>query len=250
MAEIFHLYGLLIGLGILGGSFVSEKIQKRLQKYCNKYAEINLEQVLSFVVIPAIIGARAYHVIDYWVFYRQNFGQVLMLWNGGLGIWGGLLGGILGVFFYSKIKKKNIWLVLDLVSFGLLVGQMIGRLGNFFNSELFGKPTDLAWGIFIKEELRPIGYKNYEKFHPLFFYEIMINGLALLLLLKLSKKKRKIGFFVSVYFISYGLTRFFLDFLRIRNWQVIEIGISQIISVVFILIGIIKLIYKGKINKI
>jgi len=254
---IFHLYGFFIGLGIVIGAWISEQTRKTLD---SKHSIINasIYDVLPWVVIPGILGARLYHVIDYWSYYSQNLTEIFYLWNGGLGIYGGILGGTVGLGIYlsikvwKELKKKEIkewfhcftaqlfnW--LDVIAFGLPLGQAIGRIGNYFNQELYGLPTNLPWGIYINPENRLPGFAGFSKFHPLFAYEAIWDIIIFIILITIIKRKNKLrlGSYFFIYLGLYGLGRFFLEFLRINPWSIGRINVAQGISTGVILISLI-----------
>ena len=225
-----HLYGFFVGLGIVAGIIVVEKINKK----------ILTAELFSWIIIPAIFGARIYHVIDYWQYYQENLWQILYLWQGGLAIYGSIIGGFIGLWFYSKLKKINIFAVCDVIAIGLPIGQAIGRLGNFFNKELYGLPTSLPWGIYI----------NNKKYHPLFSYEAIWDILIFIVLIILIKtnKKRKTGFFFFSYLGLYSFGRFWLDFLRIDPWKIGTLAVSQYISLIFLAISLYSISYVPRKN--
>lgn len=223
----FHLYGLLIGLGILLGAFAGGRIVK-----------VKMSEVwdgLLWVVGGGLVGARLYHVLDYFSYYWLHPGEIVMLWKGGMGIFGGMVGGVVGLYWWLKRenKLKQLRKYLDVVGFGLPVGQFIGRWGNYFNQELYGKPTSLLWGIYIRPENRLIEVMDYEKFHPLFLYEGLWNLVGFVGLWWLVKNKRiklgKGGVLIT-YLGWYGLGRFWLEFLRIETWQIYGMNVAQVIG--------------------
>jgi phosphatidylglycerol:prolipoprotein diacylglycerol transferase len=223
----FHLYGFLIGLGVLVGAGVSARMARLV--------ELKTDEIwngLLWVVGGGMIGARLYHVVDYWGYYSRNLVEIVAVWQGGLGIFGGILGGMLGLWVYTR--KKEIFLkMLDLVAFGLPVGQAIGRWGNFFNQELYGKPTSLPWGIYIRPENRLLSVIEYERFQPLFLYEsLWCLGVFGVLHWLVKDKVVKLGkgrLFIF-YLGFYGLGRFFLEFLRIESWKIYGVNVAQAIS--------------------
>jgi len=188
---------------------------------------------LLWMVGGGVIGARFYHVVDYWQYYMANPGEILAIWQGGLGIFGGILGGVIGLWLYTRSKSRFLKL-LDLASLGLPIGQAIGRWGNFINQELYGKPTSLPWGIYIKPEKRLLEVLTYEKFHPLWLYESLWSlGVFGVLYWLVKKGKIKLGkgrLFVT-YLGLYGLGRFWLEWLRIEFWEIYGVNVAQIISV-------------------
>lgn len=217
----FHVYGLLIGLGVLAGAWQAAKYNKKIW------------DVLPWVLGCGLVGARLYHVIDQWNYYWLHPGEIIMLWRGGLGIFGGILGGLLGLWWQTKIWKQ--WLkIADAGVIGLALGQAIGRWGNYFNQELYGIPTNLRWGIYIKPENRLIEVINYDYFHPLFLYE-SLWCLAIFFLLKKLNYKIGSGKTLTIYLGLYGLGRFFLEFLRLESWQWQGVNVAQAISLALVI---------------
>lgn len=224
----FHLYGLLIGLGVLAGAWVASRKEPKIW------------DAILWVIGGGIIGARAYHVIDLWSYYRINLIEIPAVWHGGMGIFGGILGGIIGLWIYVRVVSHPVCQdqatpgvefrrLLDLAALGLPLGQAIGRWGNYFNQELYGQPTNLPWGIFIRPENRLIQVIDFEKFHPLFLYE-SLWCLGIFLILKKLNFKPGSGRTLAVYLGLYGLGRFGLEFLRIAAWQINGINVAQAIS--------------------
>ncbi len=236
---IFHLYGLCIGIGIWVGLFLAGKAQKRLAKYDKDYLKIDLDNVLLWVLVPGIIGARLYHVIDLWSYYIVSPVEALMLWKGGLGIYGGLAGGLVGLLIYLNVSKNRSKLthVLDIIAFALPVAQAIGRMGNFFNQELFGLPTNLPWGIWIEPSNRSGTYVSASHFHPLFAYEAILNLALFGVMWRILQKKKNPGVFFAVYLTGYGIIRFLLDYLRIDPWRIGILTTAQWISCLLVLFG-------------
>ena len=224
----FHLYGLLMALGILAGAWVAARKDKKIW------------DALLWVVGGGIIGARAYHVIDLWSYYQQHIAEIPAVWHGGLGIFGGILGGVIGLGIYTRNKKIFLKL-LNAGAVGLPLGQAIGRLGNFFNQELYGRPTSLPWGIYIKPENRLVEVMDFERFHPLFLYEMIWDLIIFLILFRFVKKRQ-----FAVYLVLYGLGRFFLEFLRIDPWKIGNIDVAQGISVILVISTAIYLWFSKK----
>ena len=238
---MLNLYGITISLSIFLCILITQKLVVKYKKN---------EEIfwgLSFwTILCGILGARLYHVLDYFDYYRYHQLDIFKIWNGGMGIWGGIFGGTLGAITYLKIKGEKIFPWLDIISVVTPLGQSVGRWGNFFNKEIFGLPTTLPWGIYIEPEKRPVEFLNYSKFHPLFIYESILNFILFLFLLILYKKtneKTPSGTFLCIYLISYSTIRFFLEFLRINPWKIeissLFLNVSQCISILVIIISII-----------
>lgn len=234
---IFHLYGLMIGLGAWAALMVAEKS-------CSKSARKLLDRSWVGIILGGIIGARLYHVIDFWYFYQDNLGEILAIWHGGLGIFGGIIGGLATAWFYTRTKEKFLT-ILDLLSLGLPLGQAIGRFGNYFNQELYGLPTNLIWGIYIKPENRLWNVAEFERFHPLFLYESLWCLVVFLILKKLNLKVGS-GKTTAVYLGLYGLGRFFLEYLRIDSWYIGMINVAQAISAGLVISAIAFLCFSRK----
>lgn len=231
-------YGLIISIAI----FVSIKVA---EKIIEKENEDVLWGLSLWAIVIGIIGARLYHVLDYFDFYFKSPVKIFYIWDGGLGILGAILGGAFGVSVYLKIKGKKILPWLDLISVVMPLGQSIGRWGNFFNKEIFGKPTNLPWGIYISPEKRPLMFFQNEKFHPLFIYESILNLILFIILYKTYRKSHnelKSGFFISLYLIGYSVIRFALEFLRIDPWTIkmtsnLILNTAQTISILLIILS-------------
>ncbi|HKZ35126.1 MAG TPA: prolipoprotein diacylglyceryl transferase [Patescibacteria group bacterium] len=239
----FHLYGLMIGLGILAAGLVAERLRQRLKKTDKLLQKFIVWDTLLYIVAFGLVGARLYHVIDLWGYYWLNPGKIIYLWEGGMGIFGGIAGGLIGAWLATKDKKIFIRLI-DLIAVGAPLGQAIGRLGNYFNQELYGLPTKLPWGIYIKPENRFIELFSFDRYHPLFLYEMIWNVMVFGILYFVAiNRKVKIG--TGVLFISYlglySFGRFFLEFLKINPWQVYGVNVAQAISLALMTVAVIKL---------
>lgn len=182
----FHPYGLIISLAILSAYLTA---YFRRKKY--GFSTPDLENLFLFVVPLGIIGARIYHVFDKWEYYLHNTGEIIAVWNGGLGIYGAILGGLFGLFIFLKIYKvdaiASTMTILDFLMPSLAIGQAIGRWGNFFNHEVFGPPTNLPWGWYVPQQFRPDFWQNFSHFHPTFAYESLWVFLGFIVLLILEK---------------------------------------------------------------
>jgi len=213
-----HLYGLLIGLGVWAAieiALARKKTQKEKQV---------LENVLPWAVLGGVIGARLYHVIDFWTrYYASQPIKVFYVWEGGLGIWGAILGGIVAIYLYCLRKKLNLLQTLDDLIIGVPLAQAIGRVGNRVNGELFGKNGE-----------------------PLFAYEAVLNLIlfgSLLYLYRLPHPPRRVrndGFITGVYLIGYGLIRIFLEGMRPDDiiWKIGGVPTAIIFGMISICVGL------------
>ena len=189
-----------------------------------------------------IIGARLYHVIDHWSYYSQNLPAIFG--GQGLGIFGAVIGGAIGVLIYAYWKKLRPLRWMDIIAPGLILAQAIGRWGNFFNQELYGYPTDLPWGIFIDPVNRVSGYEAYTHFHPLFLYESLWNlvGFGILLFISLKYGKKLLdGEITMGYIMYYSVGRFILEGMKIDVWLIAGVPTARWITGIafFIALGII-----------
>jgi prolipoprotein diacylglyceryl transferase len=179
--------------------------------------------------VPAgLIGARAWHVAtDHDLYFgpgRHAIGA-LEIWHGGLGIWGAIMGGLLGAWLYCRRHGILLRPLADAMAPGLLLAQAIGRFGNYFNQELFGRPTDLPWGLEIDAAHRPAGYAQYATFHPTFLYEALWNLAAIAILLHLDRRFRLgYGRVFALYVMIYTLGRGWIEDLRIDPVELHDVG--------------------------
>lgn len=195
-----YWYGFFYMIAIVLGYLVVDQILKRIGDEKSNHLRDILPQFTFWLVLWGIVGARLYHVLNEWQFYVSYPELIHRIDQGGLAIHGALIGGALYLYyfarknsfyflpstFYSNKRIASFLWLTDLVTPGLLLSQAIGRWGNYFNQELYGRPTDLAWGIFISPENRLSGYESFTHFHPVFFYEFtwhLIGALVLILLI-------------------------------------------------------------------
>lgn len=226
-------YGLILVLAMIVASYCAGRYF--LQRNILKSRE--LEDLVFYAIIFGLIGARVGHVIFTWDYYRVYPVDIIKVWQGGLSIYGAILGGLVAILVWSKHKAINFWRLSDIIVPFLALAQAIGRWGNYFNQELYGRPTAGWWGIPIDQPNRLAGLENFTYFHPTFFYEFILNLILFFVLFSFLKKGRlKTGSLTFLYFIGYGFIRFFLEFVRIDDTAMI-IGLRwpQLISLILIL---------------
>lgn len=236
-----HMYGLIIAAGIVAGTSVVVWCASKLPKKSRSvFTSERIWNGLTWAIIGGVVGARAYHVVDQWAYYKEHLSLIPAVWNGGLGIYGGLAGGVLALYYYTKKEQINLVTALDIASLGLPLGQAIGRIGNYINQELYGLPTNLPWGIYIPPEARHVSYSGYEYFHPLFAYE-SVSMLIVFMILQAVFHYQKLpigkGYFAASYLVGYALSRGLLESYRIDPWMVGGRPVAQLISLI-IIIGI------------
>ena len=207
-------------LCIIAGIVVAMVIANRRWRARGGTAE-SLETVLVLAIPCGIVGARIYHVItDYELYFGAGRDPVdaLKIWNGGLGIWGAVAGGAAGAYVVARRRGIRFPALLDALAPALLVAQAIGRLGNWFNSELFGRPTTLPWALEIDPQHRPAGYASFATFHPTFLYELLWN-LAVALVLVVLDRRHRLGHgkVFALYVALYSAGRFWIEALRIDS---------------------------------
>ena len=231
---------------IITGIFLSYYIARRRAEKEGVNPE-HLDEVLVYGIIAGVIGARIYYVAFRWDYYSKNFSEIFKIWHGGLAIHGAVIAAILTGFLYTRLKKNVSFTFLqglDTFTGVLPLGQAIGRWGNFFNYEAFGVPTNLPWKMFVPENFRPMEFRNYEYFHPTFLYESLWDFLVFYALTVYYRKYRKrFGEITALYLILYSIGRFFIEGLRVDSLMLGNYRIAKIISLIFIAIGIILLIY-------
>lgn len=240
-----YWYSFLIFLSILIGLLIVKKevVKTKLDK--------DFIFDLIFYLIPvAIIGARIYYVIFNYSVFKDNFIDVFKIWEGGLAIYGAVIEGILFTIYYSKKKKQSILLTLDILAPCLVLGQAIGRWGNYFNGEAHGVVTSLEYlkSIHIPNFIINGMYINGNYYIPTFLFESIWCFIVfiILIIVRNKLKYKKEGIIVCLYFILYSLGRFFIEGLRTDSLYLFNFRVSQIVSILLIIIGIVGIILLNK----
>ncbi|MDQ4132556.1 MAG: prolipoprotein diacylglyceryl transferase [Actinomycetota bacterium] len=221
---VFHVgplpvraYAICILLGILAAVWLARR------RWVARGGDPKFIADLALWAVPGgLIGARLYHVITDFHLYDDDPLAALRIWDGGLGIWGGVAGGAIAGLWYAGRRGVDKRALLDTVAPALPLAQAIGRIGNWFNQELFGRPTSLPWGLEIDRDQRPRGYENFETFHPAFLYELLWNLVVVGIVLLVERLSRrpgrpglKPGRLFAVYVAAYTFGRFWIELLRI-----------------------------------
>lgn len=251
-------YGAIIAFGFLLAVLFGGRIAYKWKINLDKMID-----VLLYGTIGGILGARLYYVAFKWDYYGQHLSEVFKIWEGGLAIYGGILGGLLAAFIVCKTEKLNFFNLLDMASMSLLIGQGIGRWGNYANQEAFGSITNRNWGMmsdtvaeYISEHASYFGLGNVENVkqyiadndiyvHPTFFYESVWCLLGFLVLYIIMRKRRKFsGQLFLCYGVWYGFERMVVEGLRSDSLYIANtsIRVSQVLSAVLMLVSLVLLI--------
>ncbi len=254
-----HWYGIIIASAVL----VAGLLGTRVARWLNEDPDEGWSMLL-IVIILAVVGARIYHVIHLWDHYSQNPGQIFQIWNGGIGIPGGVAGGALGIFLYTRNKGLNTARWLDVFAPALLLGQVIGRLGNFVNQELYGPPISqcgsefppcLPWGVQIAAENRVAPWTPAEfpvettTFVPLFAYEMVLNLIGMVVILFVIRRygpRLFAGDAALMYIVWYGLVRTALEAYRVDNWEILGIPTAMWVGAIGAILAAAWFVYRHR----
>jgi phosphatidylglycerol:prolipoprotein diacylglycerol transferase len=232
-------YGLLIASAVLIGVSLSQYLAEK--RHVNPEL---LGDLAIWLVLGAIPCARIYYVAFEWPQYAQRPEDIIAIWKGGIAIHGAILGGTIAALIFAKIQRVSFWQLADLIAPSAILGQAIGRWGNFFNSEAFGSPTDLPWKLYIPANSRPRAYANFEYFHPTFLYESLWNLTVFGLLLTLffrdlqGKIRLKTGALFLVYIAAYSSGRVWIEGLRTDSLMFGPLRAAQMVSLTGIVLGL------------
>jgi len=252
-----HWYGIIIVTAVLVAAYVASlEARRRGQDPDHAW------NALLLCLVLGIIGARLYHVFSSprggmmgWNYYRQNPIAILQIWHGGLGIYGAVAGGILGVYTYARLNNLSFLQWTDIGAPGLILAQAIGRWGNFINQELYGHPTNLPWGITITPPYRIPPYDNLTlypattRFHPAFLYESLWNLLGFLLFMYVARRysdRVLDGDLFCLYAIWYPVGRIFVEALRPDAWLIRGIPAAQIFAALAIVVSVSAILYRHR----
>lgn len=236
---IIRWYGLLIASAVLIGVSLSQYLAKRRHVNPELLSDLSI-----WLVIGAIPAARLYYVLFQWSEYAQHPERIIAIWQGGIAIHGAILGGVVAALIFAKRKQVSFWQLTDLVAPSLILGQAIGRWGNFFNSEAFGDPTNLPWKLYIPLERRPPNLANFEYFHPTFLYESLWDLMVFALLITLffralsGNPRLKVGTLFLVYWVAYSLGRLWVEGFRTDSLMLGPLRMAQVVSLMGISLGL------------
>ena len=241
-------YGITIAAAMLAGLWIAMRTAKKTGQNPDLYFDMGM-----LAIFCALIGARAYYVVFAWENYKNNLLEIFNLRHGGLAIYGGVIGGAVAVYMFARMKKQKFLQLADTASVGLVLGQIRGRWGNFFNREAFGGYTDnlfamqlpldavYSWDVTpeMMENLRTAGGVQYIQVHPTFLYESLWNLMVLVLLAVYTKRKKFDGEVFCLYLLGYGLGRAWIEGLRTDQLWIpgTEIPVSQVLAVVLVVVS-------------
>lgn len=247
-------YGIIIGLAILVGVVITVLEARRTRQNQEDYLDLTI-----FAIIFSIIGARLYYVIFDWGTYKNDLLSVFNIRQGGMAIYGGIIGGILTVLIFAAVKQMYAPMVLDTACIGLAAGQMIGRWGNFFNREAFGEYTDSLFAMELpldavrvtditdrmRNHINTVDGVHFIQVHPTFLYESIWCMLLLIVLLLYRYRTEFDGELFLIYLGGYGFGRFWIEGLRTDQLliPVVKWPVSQVLSAVLVILSIILIVY-------
>jgi len=239
-----YWYSVIIFIALLiGGTLALREARKW------KIPEDYMINYFFFLIPIVLIGARIYYVIFDWAYYSNNIIEIFKVWEGGLAIHGGIIAGIIWTIIYTKKYKVGFLRVTDIMVVSLILGQAIGRWGNFFNSEAYGSATTLEFlkGLHLPQFIIDGMFIDGTYYQPTFLYESILCLIGFIILLVVRKLKyTKIGNLTAIYFIWYGIIRFFIESLRTDSLMLGNFKMAQIVSIVMIVAGIIMLIFSRR----
>ena len=239
-----YWYSITMFLGVVLGIIIAYIEIKR--------KKINTElfsNMAFYAILSGFIGARIYYVLFNLDYYLSSPIEIIQVWNGGLAIHGGIIGAILAIYIYTKKHKISMLLMLDICAPALIIGQIIGRWGNFFNGEAHGGIVTRTFleKLYLPDFIINGMYINGNYYHPTFLYESLLNLICFIILLILRKNKKiKIGVITGIYLIWYSIVRFFIESLRTDSLMLYNLKMAQVISIVLFIIGIILIIISHK----
>ncbi|WP_404409619.1 prolipoprotein diacylglyceryl transferase [Jeotgalibacillus malaysiensis] len=239
-------YGLIIGTGIVLGYLLANREADRLGMPKDMFADL-----LIWAVPIAIISARIYYVIFQWDYFSQNPGEIVAIWNGGIAIHGALIGSVATGFVFAKRKGLSFWKIVDIAAPSIILGQMLGRWGNFINQEAHGGEVSRSFleGLMIPEWIINQMYievnGSFAYYHPTFLYESVWNFVGLILLLLLRKVNPLRGEIFLSYVIWYSVGRTFVEGLRTDSLMLTEtIRVAQAISILLVIVAVGLILYR------
>ncbi len=242
-----HAYGLMIALGVVAAVWLTGK---RLEEKGVGTKE-DMSAIAMWAVPAGVVGARMYHVLTDWKSFRGDWLRAFKIWEGGLGIWGGiLLGVVVGVWIAGR-RGLSTSAALGAAAPALPLAQALGRIGNWWNQELFGRPTTVPWALRIDERFRPVAFKDVTTFHPTFLYEVLWNLALCLVLLWIDRRwsPRPTRLF-AMYVAGYTFARFFIERLRIDKASLIAgFRVNELVSSLVFILAVGYLVFTQRVTE-
>ncbi len=238
-----HMYGLMLAIGVVVAARLADRRARRFA-----LPEGAISEIATVTVIAGVVGARVYHLFTGYDWDEGGLAGAAKIWEGGLSIWGAVAGGAIGAIIMSKRKKLPTSVVLDACAPAVAVAQGIGRWGNWWNQELFGRPTDLPWGLEISLNKRPAEYLDVETFHPTFLYEsLWCFGLFFVLSWAERRFAFRRGQTLALYVALYCIERFFMELLRVDPAsELFGMRFNALLSIVLSGAGLIAFVVIGR----
>ena len=242
-----YWYSLTMFLGVLVGIIIAYIEIKR-----KKIDKTKFENMAFYAILSGFIGARIYYVLFNLDYYLKDPVEIIKIWNGGLAIHGAIIGAVLAIFIYCRKNKWNFIEILDICAPALIIGQIIGRWGNFFNSEAHGGVVTRSFleSLHLPKFIINGMYIDGVYYHPTFLYESLLNLICFIVLMLLRRNKKiRIGTITGIYLMWYGVVRFFIESLRTDALMFGSIRIAQVISIILFIIGLLLIILSYKQDK-
>lgn len=237
-----HWYGVIIGVGIALALYLAMQEGERRGLHKDIFPDLML-----WAIPIAIISARIYYVAFEWDYYSQNPGDIIKIWNGGIAIHGALIGSVITAIVFSRKRNISFWKLADIAAPSIIIGQAIGRWGNFINQEAHGGEVTRSFleGLFLPEFIINQMYINGTYYHPTFLYESIWNLLGFILLMSLRRVNLRQGEIFLSYVIWYSIGRFFVEGMRTDSLMLTEsLRIAQTISIALIVIAVALFVYR------
>lgn len=236
-------YGVIIAVGIVLAYFLVQREAVRLGLHEDFFSDL-----LLWAIPIAILSARAYYVMMKWDFYSQNPGKIIEIWNGGIAIHGALIGAFITAYVFTKKRNVSFLRVADIAAPSILVGQIIGRWGNFMNQEAHGGEVTRSFleSLFLPDWIINQMFIDGKYYHPTFLYESLWNVVGLVVLLVARKLNWRRGEMFFFYLIWYSVGRFFIEGLRTDSLYIIDgvLRSAQVVSILGVVVGVIALVYR------
>ena len=237
-----YWYGIIMAIAVFVGVLCANFLSKKTELPHNFFIDYS-----PLIIIVGLLGARLYYCLLNFEYYWANPLEIFDIRQGGLSIHGMLIIGILLVYYLARKYKLSFLKMADILACSVALAQSIGRWGNFFNSEAFGRPTNSDWGLFIPIDKRPELYISSELFHPTFLYESILNLIIFAILVFLLKRKFSDGFIFFLYLVLYSIVRIFVEYFRVDSaLNLFGFPIAQIVSLILLIVGVFGIYYINK----